>query len=129
MKRDPRTIALTFWRCLKLQCAVCGRASVVQRPFNIKMRCTNCGVIFKREEGFFIGAIMANIVATEVLILIVYFTSLLFTNFNEQNVLTVLFVIGVTFPLAFYHHSWALWLGMDHLIEGLPREKQSKPPA
>ena len=28
---------------------------------------------------------------------------------------------GVTFPLAFYHHSWSLWLAIDHLIEGLPR--------
>ena len=129
MKRDPRTIARTLWRCLKLRCPACGRASVVQRPFNIKMRCTNCDVIFKREEGFFVGAIMANVVATEVLILIVYFTSLLFTNFNEQITLAILFVIGVTFPLAFYHHGWALWLGMDHLIEGLPREKQSVPPA
>ena len=120
MKRDPRTIALTLWRCLKLQCPACGRASVVQRPFNIKMRCTDCGVIFKREEGFFVGAIMANVVATEVLILIVYFACLLVTSFDERIILPVLFLAGVTFPLAFYHHSWALWLGMDHLIEGLP---------
>jgi len=78
-------------------------------------------VIFKREEGFFVGAIMANVVATEVLILLVYFASLLLTNFDERITLPILFVVGVTFPLFFYHHSWALWLGMDHLIEGLPR--------
>ena len=67
---------------------------------------------------------MANVVATEVFILLVYFVSLTFTNFDEQIILPVLFVVGVSFPLVFYHHSWSLWLGMDHLIEGLPRGKE-----
>jgi len=119
MKRDPRTILLTLGRCLKLQCPVCGRASIVERPFNLKHICSACGVIFKREEGFFVGAIMANVVATEVFILLAYFACLLFTNLGDRTMLTILFAIGVSFPLAFYHHAWALWLGMDHLIEGL----------
>ncbi len=126
MKRDPRTIVLTLGRCLKLRCPVCGQASVFEKPFNLKARCTACGVIFKREEGFFVGAIMANVVATEVLILVVYFLCLLITNLDEQKMLTALFVAGVTFPLAFYHHSWSLWLGLDHLIEGLSRSEKSR---
>ncbi len=120
MKRDLRTIALTLGRCLKLQCPACGRATVFGRPFNLKARCTGCGVIFKREEGFFVGAIMANVMATEILILVVYFLCLLLTNLDEQKMLTALFVVGITFPLVFYHHSWSLWLGLDHLLEGLP---------
>ncbi len=115
---------LTLLRCLKLRCPACGRASIVDRPFQIKVRCSACEVIFKREEGFFVGAIMANVVTTEVLILIVYFACLLFTHVGDQTMLTILFVVGVTFPLAFYHHSWALWLGLDHLIETLPRGKK-----
>src|SRR2546428_9226608 len=122
MKRNPRTIFLTLQRCLKLQCPACGRASIVAQPFNLKYRCTACGVIFKREEGFFVGAIMANVVATEVVILFVYFACLLLTNFSDQTRLIIVFVVAVSFPLIFYHHSWSLWLGMDHLIEGLPRE-------
>jgi len=126
MKRDPRTIVLTLARCLKLQCPACGRAPIFGRPFNVKVRCTACGVIFKREEGFFVGAIMANVVATEILILLVYLVSLSIRNLDEQRMLTVLFIVGLTFPLAFYHHSWSLWLGLDHLIEGLPRDEKSK---
>jgi uncharacterized protein (DUF983 family) len=120
MKRNPRPIVLTLFRCLKLQCPACGNASIVERPFNLKHRCTSCAVIFKREEGFFIGAIMANVLATEATILVAYFICLLLIS-NEKTMLTILFIVGITFPLAFYHHSWALWLGMDHLIEGLPR--------
>jgi uncharacterized protein (DUF983 family) len=124
MKRDPGTIALTLGRCLKLQCPACGRATVFGRPFNLKAHCTACGVIFKREEGFFVGAIMANVVATEILILVFYFLCLLATNLDEQKMLTALFVVGITFPLVFYHHSWSLWLGLDHLLEGLPPSKK-----
>jgi uncharacterized protein (DUF983 family) len=121
MKRDPRTIALTLSRCLKLQCPVCGNASIVARPFNLKHDCNACGVIFKREEGFFVGAIMANVVATEVFILLIYF-ALLLTSLSERVTFALLFATAIAFPLLFYHHSWSLWLAMDHLIEGLPRE-------
>jgi uncharacterized protein (DUF983 family) len=121
MKRDPRTILLTLGRCLKLQCPACGNASAFARPFHVNDRCTACRVIFKREEGFFVGAIMANVVATEAVILLAYFVCLLLIS-NEQTMLTILFIVGATFPLLFYHHSWTLWLGMDHLIEGLPQK-------
>ena len=126
MKRNPRTILLTLWRCLKLRCPVCGEASIVNRPFQVNERCAACGVIFKREEGFFVGAIMANVVATEVLILIVYLGGLLLTNVGDQAILTILFIVGATFPLAFYHHSWSLWLGLDHLIEGLSSQYRER---
>lgn len=121
MKRDRRRIGLTLWRSMKLQCPVCGRASIVARPFNLKHRCDACGVIFKREEGFFVGAIMANVVATELFILAIYMATILFTNLDERVMLTILFVAGITFPLAFYHHAWSFWLALDHLIEGLSR--------
>jgi len=124
MKKSPRAIVLILWRCLRLQCPACGRASIIERPLTIKSRCTSCHTIFKREEGFFVGAIMANVVATEVLILIFYFGLLLVTDLGERARLIIVFAVGISFPLLFYHHSWALWLGLDHLIEGLPRENR-----
>ena len=122
MRKDRPKIGLTIWRSLKLLCPVCGRASIVARPFNLKHQCDECGVIFKREEGFFVGAIMANVVATEVIIVVIYLLCLALTNLNERVVLTILFVVGIAFPLAFYHHAWAFWLALDHLIEGLSRK-------
>lgn len=130
MKRDPRTIAATLKRSLKLQCPACGNSSIVARPFILKHRCDSCGVIFKREEGFFVGAIMANVVATEVFILIIYFALLLLTTLSDRTTFIILFTVAVAFPLSFYHHSWSMWLAMDHLIEGLPHDKnRSVPPA
>jgi len=126
MRSDRPAIGLTIWRALRLQCPACGRASIVARPFNLKHSCDSCGVIFKREEGFFVGAIMANVVATEVFIVVIYLACITLTNLHERVVLTILFVVGTTFPLAFYHHAWSLWLAMDHLIEGLSRDEDGQ---
>ncbi len=66
------------------------------------------------------GAILANVVMTELVILVVYVISLPVFGSHYQLVLGLLFALAVLFPLAFYHHSWSLWLGFDYLVEGLP---------
>ena len=81
-------------------------------------------MLFKREEGFFVGAILANVIATEGVIVGLYVLGISILSGNFQALLTVLFIVAIVFPLAFYHHSWALWLGLDQIIEGLPTEKR-----
>lgn len=76
--------------------------------------------MFKREDGFFVGAILANVVMTELVIVLVYVISLPIFASHYGLVLGILFTLAMIFPLAFYHHSWSLWLGFDHLVEGLP---------
>lgn len=119
MIRPKRSVIQVLGRSLRLLCPVCGRSSIVARPFNIKHQCTSCNALFKREDGFFVGAILANVVATEAVILAVYAISLPIFATHYQLVLGVLFTLAILFPLAFYHHSWSLWLGFDELVEGL----------
>lgn len=66
---------------------------------------------------------MANVITTEFVILASYVVLLLLIGVNFETGLTVLFVVGILFPVAFYHHSWSFWLGFDYLIESLPRAK------
>ncbi len=72
------------------------------------------------------GAILANVVMTELVILVAYVISLPVFGANYQFVLSVLFLLAVLFPLAFYHHSWSLWLGFDYFIEGLPQARDRR---
>jgi len=121
MKPDRQTVSTTFARCVRLRCPACGGAAIVAKPFQIRESCPACRVLFKREEGFFVGAILANVITTELVILLVYLLCLPIFTLHSQAVLTVLFVVGISFPIAFYHHSWSFWLGVDHLIESLPK--------
>jgi hypothetical protein len=77
--------------------------------------------MFNREEGFFVGAILVNVVTTELAILSVYLLCLPIISNNIQLVLTILFIVALAFPVAFYHHSWSVWLSFDHLVETLPK--------
>jgi hypothetical protein len=95
--------------------------SIVRKPFHIKHHCDSCHALFKREEGFFVGAILMNVVVSELIILVVCFFALLLLGADYENVLIVLFIVGLLFPVLFFHHSWSLWLAFDYLIESLPK--------
>ncbi|HEX6731613.1 MAG TPA: hypothetical protein VF074_16425 [Pyrinomonadaceae bacterium] len=122
MTTQKRNIIQTFRWALKLRCPSCGRSSIIDRPFHIKHHCGHCQSIFKREEGFFVGAILMNVVMSEFVILVVCFLCLLVLGAKYETVLWVLLAVAVTFPLVFYHHSWSVWLAFDHLVETLPKQ-------
>ena len=67
------------------------------------------------------GAILANVMTTEAVILIVCAVTLSIIGLSYEAVLPILFAVGLIFPVLFYHHSWSLWLGLDYLVEGLPK--------
>ena len=127
MTVDGKSILKVLSRSLRLRCPVCGESSIVSSPFRIRHHCPTCHSLFKREEGFFVGAILANIMTTELVILVVSGVWLMLIGSNYETVLAGLFVVGLLFPVAFYHHSWSLWLGFDHLIEGLPKDEINWP--
>ena len=107
---------------MHLRCPSCGHSSIIDRLFHIKHHCENCLSIFKREEGFFVGAILMNVVMSEFVILLVCFLCLIVLGAEYETVLGVLLGVAIIFPLAFYHHSWSLWLAFDHLVETLPKQ-------
>ena len=127
VKPDGRSILRVLSRSLRLRCPACGQSRIIDRPFRIRHHCANCRSLFKREEGFFVGAILANVITTEFVILAICSIWLMLIGSSYESVLVGLFIVALIFPVAFYHHSWSLWLGFDYLIEGLPKydRKQS----
>ncbi|HEU4478107.1 MAG TPA: DUF983 domain-containing protein [Pyrinomonadaceae bacterium] len=120
MKRlRPPLIKSLRW-CLALRCPACGRSRIFARLFHLKDHCDACRAIFKREEGFFVGALMVAVVTTEAVIVLAYLLSLSIVGPHYQFVINILLGIALLFPVAFYHHSWSIWLAFDHFIEGLP---------
>lgn len=118
---NKKSIVQVLSRALRLRCPACGEASIARSPFRLRHHCPNCRSLFKREEGFFVGAILANLLTTEFVILLVCGFWLLVIGSSYESVLAGLIVVALLFPVAFYHHSWSFWLGFDYLIEGLPK--------
>lgn len=119
-RRPPLKILL---RSALLRCPACGESSIVSKPFHIKHHCEKCLALFKREEGFFVGAILANVITTEFVILVVCTVALTILQSNYDKVLIWLFLTALLFPLLFFHHSWSFWLGFDYLVESLPKHR------
>jgi len=65
---EKRAIGPILLRSVKLRCPSCGKAPIAERPFKFRSRCISCRAMFKREEGFFFGAILTNVVITEIVI-------------------------------------------------------------
>lgn len=121
VKMNKKSIVQVLLRALRLRCPACGEASIARGPFRLRHHCPNCRSLFKREEGFFVGAILANVLTTEFVILAVCFVWLVLIGSSYESVLAGLIVVGLIFPIAFCHHSWSFWLSLDYLVEGLPK--------
>ena len=105
MKNDLEQIKQVLGRCARLLCPACGKEKIFTQPFKIRHHCPECMSLFKREEGFFVGAILANVVTTEAVILLVCFFCLLVLGANYESVLVVLFVLALVFPVALHKNS------------------------
>ena len=125
MKRE-RLISQVLLRSLALRCPACGESSIVSKPFHIRHHCPECRSLFKREDGFFVGAILANVLATEFVILLACFLFLTIGGIDYQKVLPALFIVALLFPVAFFHHSWSFWLGFDYVVESLPKYEEGR---
>ena len=121
MRESLPPMVSMLMRCARLRCPVCGESRIFQAPFRVRHHCPTCGALFEREEGFFVGAIVINVLTTEIAVLMVYFVCLLTINYTERLILTTLLPVALIFPVLFYHHSWSIWLCFDHVVERLPK--------
>ena len=119
-----RTKRMLQWG-LRLRCPECGLGGLYRSPFRMHPQCRYCDLIYEREQGYFIGAIYVNVIATESLLLGTLLIYGLVTGQINQTILTVLIVLALILPLFFFHHSRSLWLAIDHILT--PREKRLEP--
>jgi uncharacterized protein (DUF983 family) len=126
LTEEGRPVLKTLSRGARLRCPACGRRSVFRSPFHVRADCPACGTVFQREEGFFVGAVMLNVVTTEAAVMFAAGLCLLAFPGRDRLLLGLLLAVALLFPVAFYHHAWSLWLAGDHLVEGLPRRGGSQ---
>ena len=112
---------------LRLKCPRCGAGALFHKPFRMHEECRNCGLKFEREQGYFIGAMYINYVATVAIAVPGFFIMSIFTNLTIDQQLWIWISFAVIFPLLFFHHSRSLWLVLDHIFNP-PEKFYSVPP-
>ena len=120
----PASVMGRFWRILgrsvRLRCPLCGRGKLFRHGFSMFKACPECGAIFEREGGFFLGSIYFNYGLTALLIAIAY-PILLFKRIVSENVLLLgCLAFAMVFPVLFFPLARSLWLGFDQWCD--PRD-------
>jgi uncharacterized protein (DUF983 family) len=111
-------------RGLKLRCPNCGLGPLYASVFRMNTVCAYCDLVFEREQGYFVGAIYINVIATESTLFLTLLIYGLITGTVDQRILTILFALAVVIPLALFRHSRSLWLSIDHILN--PERKISR---
>jgi uncharacterized protein (DUF983 family) len=108
-------VLLFTWRGVTKACPNCGCRGLFERWFTLRTTCPSCGLYFEREEGYWTGAIFANLFLTLVLFVLLTVTAMAITlpapPVAELIVGSVLFTIA--FPLFFYPFSKTVWMALD----------------
>ncbi|MFY9611723.1 MAG: DUF983 domain-containing protein [Blastocatellia bacterium] len=120
---DTSRAKRVFVRGIKLRCPECGMGRLYRTQFRMNAHCEHCGLIYEREQGYFIGAIYINIIVTETLLLGTLLIYGLVIGGISQTILTTLVILAIVMPLLSFHHSRSLWLCFDHLMN--PRRSAS----
>jgi hypothetical protein len=81
----------------------------------MKERCPTCGFTFEREEGFFLGALVINIVVTELAMLVAIVLGVALTLPDPPVLLFVVLGVAssVVVPIVSYPFSKTVWSAMD----------------
>ena len=110
------------WRCPN-----CGRGRLFRGVFRMLPRCPECCLSYFPEQGYYVGAMIINYVATTAVVVAIFLLSVLFRDFttlstNSKILLWMVFAIALS--LLFVRHSYSFWLGIDFWITprqpGLP---------
>jgi uncharacterized protein (DUF983 family) len=83
-------------------------------------RCPECGLSYFPEQGYYVGAMIINYVATTACVVAIFLVSLLvrdFTRFTINQKIALWMGFAVFLSLALTRHAYSFWLGLDYWVK------------
>ncbi|MCB0971380.1 MAG: DUF983 domain-containing protein, partial [Acidimicrobiales bacterium] len=91
--------------------------------FRQKERCPECGYLFEREPGFFVGAYLINFAIAEGLLFVLLMGYIVWRDADAGAGVLVPALVGVALgiggPILFYPYSRTIWSAFDLLMTPL----------
>lgn len=102
-------------RALRRRCPLCGTKPIFDGWFQLRARCPGCNFSFEREEGYWVGALIANIAIAEGLFGLLFLGGIIATYpdvpWTQLGIASA--IAMVVLPIAFYPLSKMVWLWVD----------------
>lgn len=83
-------------------------------------QCPECGLSYFPEQGYYVGAMIINYIATTACVVGIFLLSLLFPDFTAltTNMKILLWMVfAVTLSLLLVRHAHSFWLGLDYWVK------------
>jgi uncharacterized protein (DUF983 family) len=103
-------------RAVLLHCPWCGaRRTFIRGWFGKYERCRTCGIRWRREEGFELGAVTINTILTFIVLTVAMTVGFIATSPNIPVMPMVLSLVGVAvlMPIVIYPFTFTIWLAFD----------------
>ncbi|MBK9990484.1 MAG: TFIIB-type zinc ribbon-containing protein [Verrucomicrobia bacterium] len=94
------------------RCPNCGGRTLFRTGtlFQLNKNCTDCGLQFERDEGFFLGSMSLNYGVTIFVFLVPVLFLYLADVFSGMTASVLAGVGAIVFPMLFYRSSRSWWL-------------------
>jgi len=103
-----------LWAILLQRCPQCQKGQMFRGPFTMNDPCPECGILFQREEGTFLGAMYASYVLGAGIIVPIYFLiSWLLPSANNFLVASLATVAYLPLVPVIFRYSRVLWVHFE----------------
>jgi uncharacterized protein (DUF983 family) len=103
-----------LWAILRLRCPRCFQGKVFKSSFAMNDPCPACGVIFQREEGYFLGAMYVSYLLASAFMVSLYFIGQwLWPDLNSYLLVLAITIIYLPFVPLVFRYSRVVWMHFE----------------
>jgi uncharacterized protein (DUF983 family) len=100
-----------IWAMLRQRCPRCGKGKIFTGILKMNDPCPVCGLIFQREEGYFLGAMYFSYLLGAMFLGAAYLLALiLLPDWNWYLLLAIVLVPYVLLTPVFFRYSRTIWI-------------------
>jgi uncharacterized protein (DUF983 family) len=126
MGRPVKRALRLFWRAIRLRCPNCDGGPIFRSWFRMRPHCPACGLPLERgDQGYQVGSYMFNIIASELIFVLVFLGVVLVTWPSPPWRLLQYggIILMILAPVIFFPFSKTLFLAFDlHFRPATPEE-------
>lgn len=106
-----------LWALVRQRCPRCRRGKMFRGVFAMNDPCPVCGLLFQREEGYFLGAMYVSYALSAAVLLPMFFATMALFPEADPLLLTLGVMVAYwPFVPAVFRYSRAVWIYIDRLV-------------
>jgi uncharacterized protein (DUF983 family) len=114
---------------LRKRCPVCAERDLFESYFSIRRRCPNCGLVFEREDGYWLGAMIVAMALVIIAFSVVFLGGLALTWPDPPWTALLIATVAVNLAVSVVLYPWCMtvWMGIHHAFVTTNRDEDPQP--